>query len=597
MAAYLRFGEEDKKIEYIFKGGNKNWTHYNNEQFPEIPLNVALQWASDVGNHKNITFQSQIIDDSKKVDVEKVFNNNVICYFPPDRYEKPNWLQDDYHNISEFEHLGLGEKYTGNLYTPITVFNPMNDNIRWLLDVIVDSRAEVIQNGIRVDQSGKPILIDGKLQYNYAYAPRFNQGNLTPLLNARLNVEQILSDILGKQVGFELNMRDVKTSGRFRIVEKVTGNIIIPTFDSLSTGQMALFNLFATIIRYADYNDVNKSIKLHDISGIVVVDEVELHLHSSLQRDILPKLLKRFPKVQFIITSHAPLFVLGMEEQFGSDGYELYQIPDGRKIGAEMFSEFQKAYEYLKQTQLHRNELSSAIENLQEKPLVVTEGATDWKHIKAALFALKKDDKNNDIFENLEFDFLEYEPKNSKVEYPLKLEMSNSHLLTMCENYAKIPQKRKIIFIADNDDDKYTVKFGKYENDLNYMNWGNNVFSLTLPVPEIRKDTPGICIEHLYTDDEIMTEFVDTDGVKRRLYIGKEFDSSGIGEGYFCKDQNSCGDDKINIIDGTEKRRVSPLKKDSKENLALDKEKNGIYGLRFHKTGARFRQNRVCADA
>ena len=128
--------------------------------------------------------------------------------------------------------------------------------------------------------------------------------------------ELLLSDILGKPVCFELNIRNVKTSGRFRIVEKSTGNVVIPTFDSLSTGQMALFNLFVTIIRYADYNDVNKSIKLDAISGIVAIDEIELHLHSNLQRDILPNLIKRFPKIQFIITSHSPLFILGMEKTF-----------------------------------------------------------------------------------------------------------------------------------------------------------------------------------------------------------------------------------------------------------------------------------------
>ena len=183
----------------------------------------------------------------------------------------------------------LGEKFSGTLYTPITVFNPVNDNLKWLLDVIVDSRAEVVQNILTSD--------NGSITLGFKFAPRFNQGNLTPLMIARQNVEQILTDILGKEVCFELILRGDKTSGRFRIVEKNSGNVVIPTFDSLSTGQMALFNLFTTIIRYADYNDVNKSIQLGNISGIVVIDEIELHLHSSLQRDILPKLLKRFPKV------------------------------------------------------------------------------------------------------------------------------------------------------------------------------------------------------------------------------------------------------------------------------------------------------------
>ena len=33
----------------------------------------------------------------------------------------------------------------------------------------------------------------------------------------------------------------------------------------------------------------------------------------------------------------------------------------------------------------------------------------------------------------------------------------------------------------------------------------NKVFSFVLPVPKNRKNTPNICIEHLYSDEEIKT--------------------------------------------------------------------------------------------
>lgn len=40
--------------------------------------------------------------------------------------------------------------------------------------------------------------------------------------------------------------------------------------------------------------------------GIVLIDEVELHLHPQWQREIIPSLLKIFPNCQFIITTHSP---------------------------------------------------------------------------------------------------------------------------------------------------------------------------------------------------------------------------------------------------------------------------------------------------
>ena len=46
-----------------------------------------------------------------------------------------------------------------------------------------------------------------------------------------------------------------------------------------------------------------------DQSGIVLIDEVETHLHVSLQKLILPFLTRLFQNIQFIVTTHSP-FVL-----------------------------------------------------------------------------------------------------------------------------------------------------------------------------------------------------------------------------------------------------------------------------------------------
>jgi len=551
MTAYLRFCECSRPLEYIFKCGKKDWEEYKTESFNNsILLSPALNWSKEVNNHKAVALETQNVNNES---IERIFESNVICYFPPDRYEKPNWLEDSYYTIAESEHLKLTEKFSGMLYNSITVSNPINENLKWLLDVIVDSRAEVVETGILTDEN------NGRATYAYGFAPRFNQGNLSPLLIARTNVELILSDILGKQVCFELNMRNVKNLGRFRVVERETGNVVIPTFDSLSTGQMALFNLFVTIIRYADYNDVNKSIKLHEIFGIVVIDEIELHLHSKLQKEILPKLIKRFPKVQFIITSHSPLFILGMEKLFGSDDYELYQLPDGIKIGAEMFSEFQKAYDYLTDTQKYQAEIVTKISASKSKPLIVTEGKTDWIHLKAAYENLKLVEKHKPLFEGMDIDFLEY-----------TTDMGDSQLCTICEGTSKIKRDNAIIFIADADKPNQT-KALKAPEEKKYKTHGDidssRTYSFILPVPPHREETPLISIEHYYTDEVIKSMVVCKDNKERRLYFGNEFDKMGRGKEAFCGERNKCGTGKINIIDSD----VFPNSQGNDDNIALSK--------------------------
>jgi predicted ATP-binding protein involved in virulence len=43
-----------------------------------------------------------------------------------------------------------------------------------------------------------------------------------------------------------------------------------------------------------------------ETSGVVMIDEIELHLHPEWQQTILSNLCKAFPKIQFIVTTHSP---------------------------------------------------------------------------------------------------------------------------------------------------------------------------------------------------------------------------------------------------------------------------------------------------
>ena len=346
-----------------------------------------------------------------------------------------------------------------------------------------------------------------------------------------------------------------------------------PSLDALSTGQLALFNVFATIIRYADTDDIDLSHKLRDIAGIVVIDEIELHLHTQLQREILPKLIALFPNIQFVITSHSPLFLLGMREQFGEEGFDVIELPMGNRISVEQFSEFEHAYRYFAETEKYHQEIKTAIDAWKNRPLIITEGATDWKHMKAAYNRLVADPRCSEWLSGLDFTFLEYEPENSPLENCYKLSMSGSQLKTMCEQYSLMQQPQKMIFIADADlKDVRNALGGK---DKPYKSWGNNVYSLILPLPEHRADTPDICIEHYYSDDQLKTT-IESNGVKRRLYMGCEFDSDGLSldKTLFCNERNSCGEGKIRIIDGHEKSpRVYQISDTEKTNIALSKMK------------------------
>jgi hypothetical protein len=52
-----------------------------------------------------------------------------------------------------------------------------------------------------------------------------------------------------------------------------------------------------------------------DITGIVLLDEIGLHLHPSLARSIVPMLRQALPKVQFIVTTHSPLVISSFDRE------------------------------------------------------------------------------------------------------------------------------------------------------------------------------------------------------------------------------------------------------------------------------------------
>lgn len=549
MSEHITIGEEylysvvqyDNSIDYVYKCGNLSFESLKKDI---NSISNTLDWKENA-NYKGI--------NANKKQVEEIFSNNVVCSFGANRFEKPIWMGEKYYMTESGLHASVNPWYSGKIPNPISAKNVTDLNMQWLLDIIVDSRPDIKND-------------NGQITIVHNSVP-----NLLLQGSVRKQVEQILSTIISKNVYFGLNLRNSGKS-RFSIRQNDDDRIIVPTLDSLSTGELALFNIFSTIIRYADRLNTFNSLNYNGIVGIVVIDEIELHLHTSLQIEILPKLIKLFPKVQFVITTHSPLFLLGMRDEFSDNGFEVYQVPTGNKISIESFSEFRNAFDYMMNTQRYHTEVQKAIKRANDsKTLIVTEGATDWRHIKAALNVLSCKDGNQAVFENLDIDFLEYDPTNLSSDLETKLEMGNSTLRSMCMEYSKIKQSRKIIFIADRDDEKTNRELGG-ENGVPYKQWGNNVFSIILPIPSHRGDTPKICIEHYYSDDEIKTS-VEIEGINRRLYIANEFDihGRGINDEIMCEKPKICGKDRINIIEGSQGERVLSSKHGSEDNLALSK--------------------------
>ena len=47
----------------------------------------------------------------------------------------------------------------------------------------------------------------------------------------------------------------------------------------------------------------------NELNGVVLIDEIDAHLHISLQKKILPFLSQSFPEIQFIVSTHSPFVI------------------------------------------------------------------------------------------------------------------------------------------------------------------------------------------------------------------------------------------------------------------------------------------------
>ena len=88
-------------------------------------------------------------------------------------------------------------------------------------------------------------------------------------------------------------------------------------FTEVSDGFAAVLDIVADLI--LKMQGEGTLIRSYQKEGIVLIDEIETHLHLALQKVIMPLLTKVFPNIQFIITTHSPFVLSSMPDAVAYD--------------------------------------------------------------------------------------------------------------------------------------------------------------------------------------------------------------------------------------------------------------------------------------
>jgi len=110
-------------------------------------------------------------------------------------------------------------------------------------------------------------------------------------------------------------LKDIILEGRtIKYIEKdASGKTYVPVkFEQLPSGYQSIIALVGDMYIRLSKNQPNTPAA--EMAGVVIIDELDMHLHPSMQMKLPALLSKAFPKVQFIASTHSPIPLLGAPE-------------------------------------------------------------------------------------------------------------------------------------------------------------------------------------------------------------------------------------------------------------------------------------------
>lgn len=156
------------------------------------------------------------------------------------------------------------------------------------------------------------------------------------------------------------------------------------SFDQLSSGFKAIFNIYANLLMRAQIQKTPPE----ELFGIAIIDEIDVHLHISLQKKVLPFLIQAFPKIQFIVSTHSPFVITST-----NNDTVVYDISSG-----EFFEEdlSQYSYESVIKGLFHVNPISSETkESIEILKKLLNEDQTNYENIRSIIKDLIQLEKND----------------------------------------------------------------------------------------------------------------------------------------------------------------------------------------------------------
>ncbi|TMV82808.1 ATP-binding protein [Thioclava sp. BHET1] len=166
----------------------------------------------------------------------------------------------------------------------------------------ISSDPDIIKGVIGMRMSGGIPVTDAKNWFVNRYLYSGHEGALSRAQEENLKIAKKAFAILDAETQFQ----HVEASTNEVMVRTPKGTI---PYEYLSSGFKTCLTIFWGLIKEIEYSRGKGKDLAADFDGIILIDELELHLHPVWQSKILQSLRSVFPSAQFIITTHSPHIV------------------------------------------------------------------------------------------------------------------------------------------------------------------------------------------------------------------------------------------------------------------------------------------------
>lgn len=327
---YIRFNLDAEQIDYIDIRGNTTKEHYDEVISIENKIPFSA-FSGGLEQQNNIKYFSSNLDKQK---AKRVFEHNIATYFPSYRFEYPGYLNNVYKSPLKFD---CDSKIDGYLPNPIEVITDLPNLANWLMDVVLDWQLYKQTQSVKVGESNAIIDVTPE---NTIIINTLNSIVNQTLFNRKQNGTLRLG--IGKRSDPGVRISVMRNYGNNQT------ELYYPSIFNISAGEACIITLFGEVLHQVDVLG-----KYSNISGIVIIDEVDKHLHIRLQKEILPRLFDLFPNIQFILSSHSPFVSMGLANHLPLRS-KIIDLSSGE--GIEISPRENPLYEEVYQMMLSENE-------------------------------------------------------------------------------------------------------------------------------------------------------------------------------------------------------------------------------------------------